>query len=334
MSMPELRPWKGDRQEPPQQHTEVPDEEEEFIQPVKKRSGLRAEWILGLIAVLSAAALVGMLVLCLPYMIPRAEDPQSISRHEQAEEDDPGLTPEDATQPQEEEPEPTIPPAPNPYTANDFQYDRNNYLRCLRQTSYAGVDVSAFQGDIDWPKVKESGIDFAIIRLGYRGYGMAGRMVEDEFAQDNLKEATEVGLPIGAYFFSQALSVQEADEEIEFMLQILGEYRLDLPIILDWEIPGVENPRTKNMDLETLTAIQVHFCKVMTEKGYDPMVYFNWHQSRTLLRLSDLEEYPFWLALYQDRMTYPWHVEMWQYTDRGRVPGIEGNVDLNVYMPS
>ena len=335
MSMPELRPRKDAEPENQPQHTDVPDEEDVLYQPVKKRGFIRPEWILGLIALLSAAALVGMLVLCLPYMDPRAEDPQSISRHDQAEEDLPPEHPEeDATQPQEEAGEPTIPPEPNPYTVKDFQYDRNNYLRCLRQTSYAGVDVSAFQGDIDWPKVKASGIDFAIIRLGYRGYGMAGRMVEDEYAQDNLKEATEVGLPIGAYFFSQALSIEEADEEIEFMLQILGEYQLDLPIILDWEIPGAENPRTKNMDLETLTAIQLHFCKVMTEKGYDPMIYFNWHQSRTLLRLSDLEDYPFWLALYQDRMTYPWHVEMWQYTDQGRVPGIEGNVDLNVYMPS
>ena len=334
MGMPELRPKKAPRQDNLPQHTIVSDEEEEMTQPVKKPGILRPEWILGLIALLSAAALVGMLVLCLPYMYPRAEDPQSISRHDQAEADDPGEVPEEATQPPEAEPEPTIPPDPNPYTVKDFQYDRNNYLRCLRQTSYAGVDVSAFQGDIDWPKVKASGIDFAIIRLGYRGYGSAGRMVEDEFAQDNLTEAREVGLPIGAYFFSQALSIEEADEEIAFMLQILGEHKLDLPIILDWEIPGVENPRTKNMDMETLTAIQVHFCKVMTEKGYDPMIYFNWHQSRTLLQLSDLEDYPFWLALYQDRMTYPWHVEMWQYTDRGRVPGIEGNVDLNVYMPS
>ena len=336
MAMPELKIGKKHQKQDETAYTEVPDlPEEEYDPPKGKRTGLRPEWVLGFFALLSAAALAAMLVLCLPYMGPGEEDPQSISRHEQVEEDVPQDEPEvPDTQPQEEPSNPTIPPESNPYTIKDFQYDRNNYLRCLRQTSYAGVDVSAFQGDIDWQKVKDSGIDFAIIRLGYRGYGKAGKMVEDEFAQDNLAEATEVGLPIGAYFFSQALSIAEADEEIEFMLEILGEYKLQMPIILDWEIPGADNPRTKNMDLETLTAIQVHFCKVMTEKGYDPMIYFNWHQSKTLLRLSDLEEYPFWLALYQDRMTYPWHVEMWQYTDQGRVPGIEGNVDLNVYMPS
>ncbi|MBR5261321.1 MAG: hypothetical protein IKV47_04035, partial [Oscillospiraceae bacterium] len=91
--------------------------------------------------------------------------------------------------------------------------------------------------------------------------------------------------------------------------------------------------RTKNMDIHTLTAIQKYFCEVMTEKGFQPMIYFNWHQSENLLILSELEAYPFWLALYQDRMRYPWKVEMWQYTDQGRVPGIQGNVDLNVYMP-
>ena len=330
MSMPQLKVNQTE-------YVEIPDEPEqpEAPRPEKKRL-FRAEWILAVIAVLSAAALVAMVVLCLPYMGPSVEDPQSVSRHEQATQDQLPEIVEDpeATQPESQpESEPTIPPDPNPYTVKDFQYDGNNYLRCLRQDSYAGVDVSAFQGDIDWQQVRNSGIDFAIIRLGYRGYGKAGRMVEDEFAQDNLKEATEAGLPIGAYFFSQALTIQEVDEEIEFMLEILGDYDLDLPIILDWEIPGVENPRTKNMDAITLTELQRYYCQVMTEKGYQPMVYFNWHQSRTLLKLSELEDYPFWLALYQDRMTYPWKVEMWQYTNSGKVPGINGPVDLNVYMP-
>jgi GH25 family lysozyme M1 (1,4-beta-N-acetylmuramidase) len=87
------------------------------------------------------------------------------------------------------------------------------------------------------------------------------------------------------------------------------------------------------MDATTLTDIQRHFCGQARDLGYQPMIYFNWHQSEHLYYLSDLEEYPFWLALYQDRMTYPYRVEMWQYTDQGRVPGIQGNVDINVYMP-
>ena len=105
-----------------------------------------------------------------------------------------------------------------------------------------------------------------------------------------------------------------------------------MPIVLDWEIP-TNDARTAGMDGRTLTDIQLHFCSVMAEKGYQPMVYFNWYQSEHMYVLSELEDYPFWLALYQDRMTYPWKVELWQYTDKGRVPGISGNVDLNVYMP-
>ena len=246
---------------------------------------------------------------------------------------EPPVSPEPETEPEETEPtsEPTIPPEPNPYGRLDFQYNNHNYLTCLRTDSYSGVDVSAFQGDIDWKKVARSGIDFAIIRLGYRGYG-SGKLVEDEYAQKNLAGATEAGLPIGAYFFSQALNMDEADQEIEYMLNILGDYRLDMPIILDWEIPA-SDARTANMDARTLTDIQLYFCEKMKGLGYQPMVYFNWHQSENLYYLSELEDFPFWLALYQDRMRYPWKVEMWQYTCTGRVPGINGDVDINVYMP-
>ena len=203
---------------------------------------------------------------------------------------------------------------------------------CTKQLSYPGVDVSAFQGEIDWDKVASSGIRFAVIRLGYRGWGKAGKLVEDEFAKTNLEGAKKAGLQVGAYFFSQALTTEEVDQEIEFMLNILGDFTLDLPIVFDWEIP-VPEARTANMDARTLTDLQKHFSTIMEEKGYDTMIYFNWNISRNLLYLHELEEYPFWLALYQDRMTYPFRVEMWQYTDRGQVPGIQGNVDINVSMP-
>ena len=303
----------------------------EMPAPPKKR--IRPEWILAAIALLAAAALAWVAILCRPYY-KAADDPEAlVVRRHHEEMTEPPVSPEPETEPEETEPtsEPTIPPEPNPYGRLDFQYNRHNYLTCLRTDSYSGVDVSAFQGDIDWKKVARSGIDFAIIRLGYRGYG-SGKLVEDEYAQKNLAGATEAGLPIGAYFFSQALSMDEADQEIEYMLNILGDYRLDMPIILDWEIPA-SDARTANMDARTLTDIQLYFCEKMKGLGYQPMVYFNWHQSENLYYLSELEDFPFWLALYQDRMRYPWKVEMWQYTCTGRVPGINGDVDINVYMP-
>lgn len=298
---------------------------------------LRPEWILGIIAA-AAALLLGVVLLAsrsyLPKQLPSAEDPEILLHQQQTEEDFPWPPLEQYQEPtvSETEPEnPTIPPDRNPYDRFDFQYNRHNYLLLQNLQSFAGVDVSAFQGKIDWKKVKQSGIDFAIIRLGYRGYE-SGKLVEDEYAKTNLKNAKEAGLRIGAYFFSQALSIKETDQEIQFMLKVLGDTELDMPVVLDWEIPA-NTARTRNMDARTLTDIQRHFCGQMRDQGFQPMIYFNWHQSEHLYILHELEEYPFWLALYQDRMTYPWKVEMWQYSDKGRVPGINGNVDLNVYMP-
>lgn len=299
--------------------------------PVRRKE-LRPEWIMGGIAALCALLAAVALMFSLPHMFPD-EDPQAVLDRNHP----PQLTEtirETILEPTEEETEPenpTIPPERNPYDRFDFQYTRHNYLLLQNLPSHPGVDVSAYQGDIDWKAVKNSGIRFAIIRLGYRGYG-TGKLVEDEKAQQNLDGAKAAGLQVGAYFFSQALNTQEVDEEISYMLDILGDRTLDMPIILDWEIPA-DNARTVNMDARTLTDLQLHFCQIMSEKGYTPMVYFNWHQSENLYYLSELEEYPFWLALYQDRMTYPWKVEMWQYTDKGKVPGIQGNVDVNVYMP-
>jgi len=324
----------------PEKTAPVPQMSEESVAPPQR---VKPEAIMGILALLSAVILALTIVVCLPYIkeerrveaptepseeivLPSApaptedpEDPQALKKAEDAQEE---------TLPSVE---PVIEPEANPYGRLDFQYDRNNYLYCLRQQSYPGVDVSAFQRDIDWQKVKDSGIRFAMLRLGYRGYE-SGKLVEDEYIQKNLEKTKEVDMPIGAYFFSQALTIKEVDEEIDFMLKVLGDYELHMPIVLDWEIPTAD-ARTAQMDARTLTALQEYFCETMVEKGYTPMVYFNWHQSNTLLYLNELEAYPFWLALYSNRMTYPYHVEMWQYTASGRVPGIPGDVDINVYMP-
>ena len=305
--------------------------------PIPTRKKLRPEWILAIIAAAAALVLGVVLLMSRSYIAAEnshEEDPEMLLHQQQQEEYEPWPPLEEYLEPtvSETEPEnPTIPPERNPYDKFDFQYDRHNYLKLQNLKSFAGVDVSAFQGNIDWKKVKQSGIDFAIIRLGYRGYE-SGKLVEDEYARANLKGAAEAGLRVGAYFFSQALSIKETDQEIQFMLGILGDTELEMPIVLDWEIPA-NTARTRNMDARTLTDIQRHFCGQMRDQGYQPMIYFNWHQSEHLYILHELEDYPFWLALYQDRMTYPWKVEMWQYSDKGKVPGIAGNVDLNVYMP-
>ena len=229
--------------------------------------------------------------------------------------------------------ETTIPPEANPFDQYDFQYSKQNYLYCLKQESYVGVDVSAFQHDIDWNQVKASGVDFAMLRLGYRGWGAKGTLVEDEYIQQNLAGTAAAGIPIGAYFFSQATTLDEVHEEIEFMLEILGDYQLDYPIVLDWEVANPTEGRVRNVTRRELTDMLRYFCDEMNARGFDPMVYFNWTQASRMIYLSELEDYPFWLALYQDRMTFPFRVEMWQYTSEGKVPGIEGDVDINVYIP-
>ena len=298
----------------------------------RPRKPIRPERIMIFIALLCAALLAVVVLVSLPYM-GQEEDPESLpQRHEPQRATEAVLeTILGPTVPETQPENPTIPPDKNPYDRYDFQYNRNNYLLLQNVHSMPGVDVSSFQGDIDWQAVKNSGIEFAIVRLGYRGYS-SGKLVRDDYAVKNLEGARKAGLKVGAYFFSQALNTREADEEIAFMMDVLDGFLPDMPLILDWEIPTAD-ARTAKMDARTLTDIQLHFCKTIKDKGYEPMVYFNWYQSEHLYYLSELEDYPFWLALYQDRMTYPWKVEMWQYTCTGRVPGIRGDVDINVYMP-
>lgn len=298
----------------------------------KRGKPMKSELVMILVAMASALVLMGMLIACIPYYDTDTQeiaDPEPLlqQQREQEQEEPPEEPPTEETQ------MPTVPPEKNPYNRRDFQFDSHNYLLCTQQDSYPGIDVSSFQGLIDWQKVKASGIRFAMIRLGYRGYGQAGNMVEDDYARRNLEEARKAGLEIGAYFFSQATTVDEVDDEIFFFMKILGDTELTMPIVLDWERVGVETARTNNVDAETLTAMQKHFCKTMVDFGYTPMVYFNWHLAESNLYLSELEDYPFWLALYQNYMTYPFRVEMWQYTCTGRVPGIQGDVDIDVYMP-
>lgn len=319
---------------------EALDERREELSPTEdpreaapqSRKPLGLKGILVLIALVCAALLAVMLLVSLPYM-GQEEDPESLpQRHEPQRATEAVLeTILEPTVPETQPENPTIPPDRNPYDRYDFQYNRNNYLLLQNVHSMPGVDVSSFQGDIDWKAVKNSGIEFAIVRLGYRGYS-SGKLVRDDYAVKNLEGARKAGLKVGAYFFSQALNTREADEEIAFMMDVLDGFLPDMPLILDWEIPTAD-ARTAKMDARRLTDIQLHFCKTIKDKGYEPMVYFNWYQSEHLYYLSELEEYPFWLALYQDRMTYPWKVEMWQYTCTGRVPGIRGDVDINVYMP-
>ena len=291
----------------------------------KEKKKLYAEHILAILAGILAVITLVLTLVCLPYITaPEPEDdPQQLVNGGHAM-TMPTLPLEDP-ETGEKLPE----PEKSPYNRYDFQYE-GKYLGCIKAGTMPGIDVSYYQGNIDWEKVKASGIEFAIIRLGYRGYGQEGKLVEDKLAFQNLQGALDAGLKVGVYFFSQAITVEEALEEADFVLERIKDYDITMPVVYDWEFVAADEARTANMDPRILTDCYLAFCGRITEAGYTPMVYFNTHLSRTMLYLTELEEYPFWLALYSDRMTFPYRFEMWQYTDSGRVPGIEGNVDLNL----
>lgn len=226
------------------------------------------------------------------------------------------------------EPEaPLPPPEANPYGPMDFQYD-GKYLTCTAGESMLGIDVSAHQGEIDWQQVKDAGIEFVMIRAGYRGY-RTPVIHEDPYAQANYKGAKAAGLKVGAYFFSQAVQPYEAVAEALLMSQIIADWELDLPAVYDWERVA-KDTRAAEAGAEQVTACAKAFCSLMEAGGYSPMVYFNPHHAENFFKLEELTDYPFWLANYTDRMTYEYKVEMWQYTNEGRVPGISGDVDLNL----
>ena len=193
-----------------------------------------------------------------------------------------------------------------------------------------GIDVSVYQGDIDWEAVKADGIDFAIIRLGFRGYGSEGSMNLDRNFQSNLEGAISVGLDVGVYFFSQAIAPEEAAEEAEFVLSYLDGYELTYPVVFDWEVIGQESARTYGLDTETLCACANTFCSMVEEAGYRPMIYFNSYAGYVKYDLSQVLDYDFWFAQYSQVPTFYYDFQMWQYSSQGRVDGISGDVDLNL----
>jgi len=222
---------------------------------------------------------------------------------------------------------PTLPPSP--YGPVDFGFD-GEYITCLSGDYQVGIDVSAWQSDIDWQQVKDAGVDYVMIRIGWRG-SEQGTLFEDECFQEHYAGAAAAGLKIGGYFFSQAVSVEEAKAEAEYVLQLLGDRTLQMPLIYDWE-QMQSTDRTASMDARTLTDCAIAFCETVKAAGFDPGIYFNLDLAERLMYLTELTDYRFWLALYSSTMSYPYKVDMWQYTNTGSVPGIEGDVDLNVHL--
>lgn len=282
----------------------------------KKRTSL----ILAIVAAVLILVTGLLAVFCLPGILEEPDPPT-----------EPTAPP---TEPPTEAPteEPTLPPPEaNPYDELDFQYD-GRFLKLIEGQCMVGIDVSSWQYDIDWEAVADAGAEFAMIRIGYRG-SESGRLNADKYAQQNLAGAKEAGLHIGVYFFSQALTREEAEEEAYYVLGVIQDLDITMPVVFDWEKVDNEKSRSVNMERRTLTDCALTFLETIEIAGYDAMVYFNPYQSRNLLYLAELKQYDFWLANYTDRMDFPYKVKMWQYTDSGNIPGIDTPCDFNIYFP-
>lgn len=196
--------------------------------------------------------------------------------------------------------------------------------------TYTGIDVSVFQGDIDWDAVKNDGIDFVMLRVGYRGYGQKGIMGKDDKFDSNYEGAKKAGLKVGAYFFSQATNESEAREEAAFVLDAVRDCPLDYPIAYDWEFVDNGEARTNGMTSEDITVCAKAFCEAIKSAGKVPVIYFNCETGYFNYDLPQVKDYDFWLAEYYDTPSFYYNYKMWQYSKTGSVDGISGDVDMNI----
>jgi lysozyme len=194
-----------------------------------------------------------------------------------------------------------------------------------------GIDVSQHQGEIDWERVAEQGVEFAFLRIGYRGY-TEGQMYEDTRFEEYYEGARAAGIDVGVYFYSQAVTVVEARLEAAFVLEKLNGREVELPVAIDWEYAKAETARTDEIGGNLLTSISKTFCEMIESEGYDAAIYFSKDTGYTQYNLGQLADYAFWVADYSDRPVFYYAHEFWQYSDKGHVDGIPEPVDLDLWF--
>ena len=220
---------------------------------------------------------------------------------------------------------------------NDYQYGKLNildngeyqYVENGQVVSYKGIDVSKHQGKIDWQKVAADGVEFAFIRVALRGYG-TGKLGEDEYFEENVKGAINAGIKVGVYVYSQAVSEEEVLEEAEFVLDKIAPYKIECPVVYDVEMVAGADGRMNNLTSEERTKITALFCQTIENAGYEPMIYHNMEMAALKIDLKALEDYDKWFAYYNSNLYYPYQYDVWQYSEKGKIDGISGEVDLNI----
>lgn len=223
----------------------------------------------------------------------------------------------------------------NDYDLTCFTENGNGYIEYNDAeghiVSKMGIDVSKHQELIDWKKVKESGVDFAFIRCGYRG-NTEGKLVEDEYFKRNIEGALKNNIEVGVYFYTMARDEQEAKEEAQFVLDLIEPYDVTYPVVYDIEKSETNKPRTQGLTKEQYTKNTLIFLDTIKKSGYAPMVYGNLYTYMIMLNMEELEEYDKWFAYYQSPVYFPYAYSVWQYSSSGVIDGIKGDVDLNICL--
>ena len=221
------------------------------------------------------------------------------------------------------------------YNTENFVLTNNNEIAYIDENqetvSLKGVDVSRHQGTIDWRRVSDEDISYAFIRAGFRG-NTEGKISEDEYFADNIEGALDNGINVGVYFYTQALSGEEAEEEAEFVLDLIEPYDVTYPVVLDLEDVGLDDTRTAGMTKSEYTRAAIAFCETIKDAGYTPMIYGNLKTFMIMLDMRQIEEYDKWFAYYDESVYFPYDFAIWQYSSKGTVNGIGGDVDMNVCM--
>jgi GH25 family lysozyme M1 (1,4-beta-N-acetylmuramidase) len=231
---------------------------------------------------------------------------------------------------------PGVPKAAYDYSNLIYENGRYVYKQDGFVTSATGIDVSRHNGDIDWAAVAADGIDFAIIRIGYRGYSEGVLQEDDKFVQ-NIEGAIGAGIPVGVYFYTQAVTVNEAREEAAYVVEKLRPYEITYPVVFDIEITEAGSdgdvPRQNAVSGTVLTDAANAFCEHIRDAGYTPMIYANLRMAYLKLDMRRLAGWDFWISEWRDEEHDPsfyYDYQMWQYASDGKVAGIDGNVDMNI----
>lgn len=203
------------------------------------------------------------------------------------------------------------------------------YYEDGRQVSFVGADISKYQDYVDFMKLKKAGVDFVMLRVGARGYS-SGELVLDDYFTDNLKRANDAGLKIGVYFFSQAVSGDEAIAEANMVLENIRDHQITYPIAFDMEYVENDTSRVEALSKAEKTAVAKAFLDTVKAAGYKPMLYGDKEWLLKKIDLAKLTSYDVWLSQQEDVPDYPYQFTMWQYTTSASIDGIAGYADLNI----